>query len=78
MAKKTTPKSKKVKAPKGAELKLESPSRLRAKNLKASWDNTMMDSPAANYASTFDEFMRKKKVDNASKLGRNYVEKKKK
>lgn len=64
-----TPKKKKIPAPKGAELKLEHPSRLRAKAMKASWDNMMIhDNPYTT--TTLDEYFRKRKVDKAFKLGK--------
>jgi hypothetical protein len=58
-----------IPAPKKAQLKLEHPSRLKAKAIKASWDNDMIhDNPYTT--TTAKQFMDKRKVDSAFKLGK--------
>jgi hypothetical protein len=69
MKKKTDPKPKKVKAPKGLELKLESKSKLKAKAIKAACDNMMIhDNPYTDM--TFKQYVSKRKVNKAFQLGR--------
>jgi hypothetical protein len=60
----------KVKAPKGAELILESPARLKGKALKASFVETISKSPILQYGNTLGGVINASKVKNASKLGK--------